>query len=593
MTSLVASRLPQPSQPLPLSQSRARGHPRVAAVVAAIGIAAVAIGLRLWGLGATFASSDQVALPWMVRHQYGIKWLFAHSYGLVPAVAMRTWAELLKHLHVPMTEAVLRLPFATASILQVFVMFAMLRRMRCSMRTAVIGAAVCAVLPVLVTDAHYAWGYYACWLLAGSVAMWATLAYFDDGRRRWLVLAGAALVAHCLSNCFSFGLPVTLMWAWWTQRGSRGQAEECLPLPSGGIEPTRRRGGAETRRSVAFLIGFVLPCLMAMTIILGSWLWTGEGQIGRLLFKRQSGCAGLQVQQLLGLPGLFVNLFGYAFAIFAAAGLCWGVRLGDRRRLLAIWGWASLLPLTLLTDWGQVGYAVSYFNEVSLVAGCLGALLIVSTYRLLASASTLRVMLVIASTLAFAHMTLASVDAALGDGAHASWTGVRTGWGSVKPESGIKAAGWYVRRHVPADAIVMATHTNTGLEVSVAEYYLGRRVLADCDVPVSSVEPLIRQMAPRIDVLIIEPTDCATADSLVGFERAATFRDGSRAVRCVYARTGLHLPRLDAQAGELGTQYDRQYQTWRVPQPLTAGTRFDACLEEYKKLLSDLRNPRE
>lgn len=498
-------------------------------------------------------------MPWMVRHRFGFAWLFAHDYGPVPAIAQRAWAELLRQLHLPVDEMAMRLPVAVAGMLQVWVAYGLLRRLRCGGGAAALGAAVCAVLPALVTDSHYAWAYYSYWLLAGTVALWATLVYLDDGRRRWLVLAELALVVHCLSNCYAFGLPVALLWVWWRQRAGRAGLRE-------------------------WSLSFGLPCLLALAVIGFSWKWTGAGQIGRLLAKHEGGCTGLQLHQIALLPGMLVGQFGYLFVAAAGAGLCWGLRLNDRRKVLAVWAWVSLLPLTLLTDWSRVGYPASYFNEVSFAAGCLGALLIAQAWHWLAGAPRARAGLLLAAALMVGHLTFAAADAVYADGARARWTGVRTGWGSVKPESGIKAAGWYVRRHVPAEAIVLATHTNSGLEISVAQYYLGRAVLADSDLVPATIESLVHGMAGEVDVFVTEPRFKPLVATLEGFEWVATFTADGRPVRCIYARPALALPGVEEDAGAANARYDKEYRTSQVPQLLPTPVRFDAVWRRYLRL---------
>lgn len=549
---------------------------RLQVVAIVLTIATLAIGLRVWNLNATLATSDQAAMAWMLRYKFGVKWIFAHDYGPVVPIVDRTWAALLNRVHMPLNEAATRLPVVFASLLQVLVTFGLVRRLGLTRRIAAFGTLVTSLLPVPVTDAHFCWGYPTFWLLTGTTALWATLSYLDTRRARWLALAGASLAAHCLSNCFAFAMPLTILIAWRTSvRANRASS---------------KTGTSARSTWTAWCLGFALPCLLALAVIGGSWKWTGGGQLGHLLFKHRAGSTGLQIAQLAQVPWLWGMQFGYLFGIVAAAGLVYGTMLRDRCRLLAVLCWTSVLSLLFCVDWSRVGYPTAYAIEAAYAGGLLGAIWVARVWARLASHPSARLAFAGAAGIALLHMGIGSADACLQDGRLASLTGIRTGWGSVKPETGIKAAGWYVRKYVPADAIVMTTHTNTGMEAPVAEYYLGRQVLADCDLRPDMLPSLTRTLQGNLDVLVVDATWVHLADAMVGFERVATFRAENTPVRYVYARESLSLPRVDAKATALNALYDRECQPTRVPQAFTPPPQFHAELKLYQGVVRRLRS---
>ena len=55
----------------------------------------------------------------------------------------------------------------------------------------------------------------------------------------------------------------------------------------------RTRNGQAVALRWAF-VGFVVPCMTALTFIAVSWLGTGAGQLGRLLHKHQQGTGNSQ-----------------------------------------------------------------------------------------------------------------------------------------------------------------------------------------------------------------------------------------------------------------------------------------------------------
>ncbi|HOQ88107.1 MAG TPA: hypothetical protein PLQ89_20580, partial [Phycisphaerae bacterium] len=131
--------------------------------------------------------------------------------------------------------------------------------------------------------------------------------------------------------------------------------------------------------------------------------------------------------------------------------------------------------------------------------------------------------------------------------------------------------------------------TNTGMEVSVAEYYCGRAVLADYDLRPEMLAPLVREMHAEVDVLIADAAYRDRLDTLPDFELAATIRHDDEPVRYIYARPGLNLPHVDEQAATFNALYDRHCRNTRVPTPLPAPPQFDERLARYQGFLKSLR----
>jgi len=535
-------------------------------------ILAVACLLRGSDLGAPFASSDQVSMPHFVRHGYGIEWLFAHSYGPVPAILLRLFAGLLSWFRSPIGEIASRLPILLVSVAQVMLTYPLMRRLWCSRNQALLGSLACALLPPLVTDGHYAWGYLTIWLFLGTASLWATLAYLDD--RRWwqLALAAASLLGHCLSNCFAFGLPLTLMAVW--------------------LVAIRRAGSARRRLIRQVLLGFVLPCAIAAGVITLSWLWTGQGQIGRLLAKQHAGTTGWSAAGMLSWSQVYLRQLGYAFSVPATAGLIYGLSRAiraERSGVLAVWACGAILPLMLLSNPSGIGYPGAYLMEVAFAAGMLAVVLANRCWNRAAGRRGLRAVFAAVFGLALLHLSVGSVDACLAGGRFYRWTGVATGWGSAAPETGMKAAGLYVRQYVPMEAVVMPLHTNRGMEAPVAEYYLGRRTIAGFDVRPEHVQPLLTAMAPHVDVVIAEPERAELAESVTGFTVVCTITCQGRPVRLVYAGPDRHLPEMTLDTEVANAQYDRLCTPRHVPQPLPAPPGFENAIAVHRQTLRRLR----
>jgi hypothetical protein len=575
MSSLASDRLDLAADRAPANTAgpaRARALAGAAVLLPMALILAIACLLRGWGLDAPFASSDQVSMPHFVRHGYGVKWLFAHSYGPIPAIVARSFAELLSWFRLPIGEVAARLPILLVSTAQVMLTYPLMRRTRCSRNQALLGSVVCALLPPLVTDGHYAWGYLTIWLFLGTVSLWATLAYLDDRRAWQLVLAAVSLLGHCLSNCFAFGLPLTLLVVW--------------------LLAIRRAKPGRNRLVREAILGFVVPCIVAAGVLIASWLWTGQGQIGRLLAKQNAGATGWSAAGMLSWSQVYLRQMGYVFWVPAAAGLVYGLSRAiraERSGLLALWACTGFLPLVFLSNPSRIGYPGAYLLEAAFATGMLAVVLAGRCWEQAAGRSGLRTMLAGLVGLALLHLAAGSVDACLAGGRLYRWTGVATGWGSVAPDTGMKAAGLYIRQFVPMEAVVMPLHTNRGMEAPVAEYYLGRRVVAGLDLSPRHVQPLLAAMAAQVDVVIAEPEQQGLVESVTGFAAVCTINCQGQPVRLVYARPGLRLPemRLDTEAANV--QYDRLCTPRHVPQPLPAPPGLESVMAVHRQTLQRLK----
>ncbi|HSW47412.1 MAG TPA: hypothetical protein VLM89_17750, partial [Phycisphaerae bacterium] len=291
----------------------------------------------------------------------------------------------------------------------------------------------------------------------------------------------------------------------------------------------------------------------------------------------------------------------------------------DRKRLLAIWAWLGLLPVWLLADWDRIGYPAAYFIETSYAAGLLAALLVCDVYRRLAEHPVARTCVVAVGCLALAQTALGTADDCIGSGSFSRWTGIANKPAELRHDIGAKAAGWYVRRHVPIDAAILCLHDNKGMETSVAEYYLGRRVLAGFDMKAETLPAILAAMKDTADVVIvdarhrelIEATNHAKATGRLRtsgasqtratqehggpsppyhYHRVCVIREGDKPIRFIYARPGLGLPEIDIQTAQANRQYDESYRPRRVPIPLPAAGGFDAKLRQYQKVCAQLRD---
>lgn len=567
-------------------------------------IGLIAGGIRFWRMDATFESSDQAAMAHMVCHSFGLRWIFAHDYGPTLPVLQRAFAEVFAALRIPIGEAAFRLPVALVSMVQVVVTYPFVRRLGASASAAVMATLIAALLPTLLSDGHYAWGYLTLWLFTGTVALWMTLAWMDDRRWHQLATAGVALFLHCLSNVFALGLPVTLLVVWVRWLRSRPHAcpgSERAEFDAGMAKKNAGAIGSQPgpplvrRRPLrAAGLGFIVPCLAAVAVIIVSWRWTGGGQLGRLLLKQARGTTGLQWHQLFELPVLWASQFGYVFGVVAACGLIWGCasvfrRPSARITLPAIWAIVAGAPLVLLTDWQRVGYPASYFIEAVYCAGLLGGLLMGRAFDRPAPRSGVGWGRIALAGGGLAVLGVGSVDACLFGGGLGRLTGVSAPWGAVRADGGAKAVGLYIRRNVPIEAPILYLHDHQGMELPVAQFYSGRYVLACYDLKAEMLPHVVEAMEHDVGVVVLPAGTEATLTHLENFECVCTIRYDQRPLCYIYARRDLGLPKSELSAAEANAAYDAQFRPARVPQPLGISPAVDSASARYRQVVAELK----
>jgi hypothetical protein len=566
-------------------------HP--ALVLPAIG--GLALVLFSWGISAPFETSDQAAMAYLVQHNYGVKWFFAHEYGPVLPVIQRAWGELLTAMGFPLQEWSFRLPIVGLCLMQVIVTYPLMRRLRCSPSVALAGTAFCAVLPQLVSNAHYAWGYSAVRMLCGTIALWMTLMFFDTRQRKYLVPAGFAVFIHCISGAYAMALPATLIIAWLLVLKTSSQQSWAKEMPL-----------IKNPFLKSSLLGFVLPCLVAAGFIIFCWLWTDQGQIARLLSKQDKGDAGFYPAQLFNCAALWVEQTGYLMAILTAGGLVFGLsraisalkhtpiknenlNADHRKGLLAVWCLLAILPLALLVKGDNIGYAGFYLPEAVYPATLLTMMALAALYRRLNGHRVRQSAVVVISGAAFLHMAFGSIDACLARGNLKTYTGVNVPWGSIRPDTGVKAAGWYVRQHVPTQATILSLHTNKGMELPVAEYYCGRKVLAGYELDPEFLPRLTQEFHNQADVIIVSADHSAIVEYNTSFKPVFTALSNGTPVRKIFAREASTLPVLKQDVEKTNRLYDQSFSPRQIPTPLAAPDDFVGKLKRYQDFLTNLK----
>lgn len=535
-------------------------------------LAAGALLLRAWGANATFQSGDYASMPYMVTHWFGLSWIIAHIHGpLLPGMVW-LFAKAATTLGIGMNEALWRLPLGLVGSLHVPVTYLLMRRLRADRPVALLAAALTAVLPSLTSDARYPWGYETLAVCIGTLAIWAFLRDLDQPSRRGEWLAGGLLGLYALSHLVIHAVPTIIVVAVLATLGWRAGLRRLLRL------------------------SVLAPVAGAVACTAYAWFALDGGILGRMARHVGHGTLDPAGSTPLDLAFLWVNHLGPIWATFCGLGVLVGLAMilrGDRRGLPGLWAVVYVLPLMLLLDLDKIGRTTVYQVQgtyAGMLAGCMLLQFTVERVRVWdpsprPAAGAIIAMLGLAF---FGCQLLGSVCNLF---LEARWP-VLAGtvdYGRVVPDPGHKAAGWYIREHVPADAVILATHGTIGMEYPVAVYYTGRHIAAAEDTTEEQECRIIDTIGPEVDVAIVEPRFARKFEEELGFTTPVrVYRDGEL-VLLIAARDSKLIPRMDVNLTEANRAFDRDYAPRRVPQPIPTIPRTAQVNQRILALLADAR----
>jgi len=589
---------------------------RVATVAFLIFAALVALALRTYRTDVPFHTGDYASMPYMVSHWYGISWIIAHIHGpLLPAIVW-LFAKFAIAVGLVMDETMWRLPLALVGTIQVPVTYLLMRRLRAGRWVAILAAAIAAALPSLTSDARYPWGYETLAVCVGSLAIWAWLRDLDHSTRgsRWL--AGGLLGLYLVSHLVIHAVPLVIVAAMLLATGWRGtvrrllRASTLIPVScavavilfaffhlNGGILGRMNRhiahGTLETGSSsvldiahywnhhmgpiwsafclVAVLVGLVLvarrdrrglPALWAVLYVTPLLLLLDLSNIGRPTVYQVQGTYA-------------ASLAGCMF-LQILAGAC----ARQSRSLSNTAQSPSVAPvggcgLRDPASQGSLRFALGFIPSplrgyISLVLrGCISLALggwspvNKTTLRCTVKAALRGGLIAFGIVIVAMHLTGSTSNLFL-TYRWPVWTGT-VDYGRAVADPGFKAAGWYVREHVPPDALILATHGVTGMEYPCATYYTGRHVAASEDTTYDQECRIIEAVRGDIDVAIVEPRYLSLFTRQTGFTVPVRIRRGYVSVLYIVASHAFDIPEMDVAIECANADYDRLCHLTGVP----------------------------
>lgn len=575
-----------------------RGHRAVTGGILAVAVL-VAFALRTYRTDVPFHTGDYAALPYMVSHWYGVSWIVAHIHGaLLPAIVW-LFARGAVAVGLVMNETMWRLPLALVGTVHVPVTYLLMRRFGAGRWIAIMASGIAAVLPSLASDARYPWGYETLAVCVGSLAIWAWLRDLDYSTRgsRWL--AGGLLGVYLVSHLVIHAVPLVI-------------AAAAL-LVVGRREAVRRLLRPST----------VVPVLCAVAVVWFAFFRLNGGILGRMSRHVSHGTLDVGSSSVADIAHYWNHHMGPIWSTFCLAAVVVGLVLvarRDRRGLPALWAVLYVTPLMLLLDLSNIGRPTVYQLQGTYAASLAGCMFL----QILAGAAArqarslrapitthlwhrrpagvvrgetptpqfnsglfraaLRGGLIAFGLMIVGLHLLGSVSNLFLDCRWPSLTGT-VDYGRAVADPGFKAAGWYVRRHVPPDALILATHGVTGMEYPCATYYTGRHVAAAEDATYEQECRIIEAVRKDIDVAIVERRYLPMFTEQTGFTVPVRILRGSAPVLYVAARQGFAIPEMDVNIARANADYDRQCYLTRVPTMIRELPRTSAVNQTILALL--------
>jgi hypothetical protein len=134
--------------------------------------------------------------------------------------------------------------------------------------------------------------------------------------------------------------------------------------------------------------------------------------------------------------------------------------------------------------------------------------------------------------------------------------------GGVYPDSGVKAAGYWIREHArESDVVFSDASGGAGIETNVLGYYARRRHVCLNDASLMQVAALFNKTKDNLDVLLIRPENELLFGALMegGFRKTAVVYSEGNPVLLIYTRREFYEQPAVLDLLEYNRLYDAEY----------------------------------
>lgn len=560
-------------------------------------IVAAALFLRTLGTDAPFTSADHVMIAYRSTCEPGWRWCFQNHYGPLQPLITKVYAHAVTGLGIPMTESLWRLPMGVVGSLIPLLAFTLARQVsRVALSSGLMPGSACtgvtpplafdtarrygcltvppnmaawfaalwtAALPPLVTDARYMWAYETLGTALALTVIIATFAYMDRPTRGRAWTVGLLLAAYFQSHLHIYAVPCVV--ALILLFDGPFKANDCsYSSAAADSQSSGTPSLSERSKQVPRTPGLWLPPLISLCVMIVAWRLVGGGPIGRIITKtsaiagspdRLAAAINLARAWLGHVGWLVAALVALILAISAARSLMArpATRCNLPRRAWFLMIWVILFAAPLFVLGFRTGRPTQYLTQATTVATILAVVVLFAD-----RGARWRILVCVLISYA---LFWGSASANLASKTPAQWLGITAAWGAAEPYTAYKTAGWFVRKHIPPDAIVFTLHDTSGLERPVAEYYLGRACVAAEDLSPEQSMALFHGLANKIDVIVDDlRVDAGRPRNWPPeFQRVARIHNGGTDLIDILARGSTQNKALQLQPFFTDPQFDAEF----------------------------------
>lgn len=492
----------------------------------------LALTIRVYKAGGTFPSNDNVDPAITALHILSLDWnfktftarddtnpfarLIIHPLGTSHIIVTFANAVILfKILGLNVTEFHWILPFLIIGVLNILAVFFLVRQIS-TPRAAINSALFLSVLPIHVAQSRTITSPIIIGLLFLTLFTLFIVRYAQKKEMKDALLAGIFAAVGITTNSLFLGM-----------------------IPLGGYillreqlvkQKTKRKAITQTFKDLLRkeLIGPpLIVFLILLTIHLLVVVKTGISCYDIIGHTFSGGKNRLGDYSLSAVNWLIQDASIIISALIVIGALVGFYDTYHKRKesILFVWGIVFLLPFFFLVppDATQTYQYMVY----GIFALCAYAAVLVdrffSAYRISQILKCLILTLIFASAF---YTTLIGVNrVALPNPLNLK---TQANYGIATPDTGAKAAGWWVRQHTPTDAVIFSDAINAqAIELPIGQYYFGRKMIASVNANPEEITQLLRSRNSSYSFVVTNPENEMGTVSQIdsAFQKAAIITD--------------------------------------------------------------------